>query len=104
MAADATETLGESSIGGEEFVEAIRPLSRKPLFYIVNTDEGKDYTGGNENVGKVGRPVDRGATGAYIIAFVTVLDRMSAPTGQAPRLRKQGGRATPIRYPRRTLL
>lgn len=67
----------------DKVIEAIRPLSRKPLFYIINTDEREDHTGGNENIGKVGRPVSRGATGAYIIAFVTVLDRMSAPTGQS---------------------
>src|SRR5437868_10906857 len=58
----------------DRVLEAIRPLSKRPLVYIINTDERMDHTGGNENVGKVGRPVSRGATGAYIIAFVTVLD------------------------------
>jgi len=70
----------------DKVIEAIRPLSRKPLFYIINTDEREDHTGGNENIGKVGRPISRGATGAYIIAFVTVLDRMSDPNGQGPHI------------------
>ena len=77
----------------DKVLEAIRPLSKKPLSYIINTDEVGDHTGGNENIGKTGRPVppsNGGNTGrefmlksAYIIAFQTVLDRMSAPIGKA---------------------
>lgn len=92
-----------SATMSDKVVEAIRPLSRKPLFYIVNTDEGKDYTGGNENVGKVGRPVSRGATGAYIIAFVTVLDRMSAPTGQSTPASEAGWPSDTYSVPQKNL-
>jgi cyclase len=66
----------------DKVIEAIRPLSKRPIAYIINTNERDDHTGGNENIGKTGRPLGRGTTGAYILAFVTVLDRMSAPTGQ----------------------
>jgi glyoxylase-like metal-dependent hydrolase (beta-lactamase superfamily II) len=78
----------------DKVLEAIRPLSQRPLVYVINTDDRVDHTGGNENIGKTGRPVptdsqrysvaDRvAASHAYIVAFQTVLDRMSAPTGQA---------------------
>jgi cyclase len=74
-------------------LEAIQPLSKRPLVYIVNTDDRGDHIGGNENIGKTGRPVPTDsqryavtnrveASHAYIIAFQTVLDRMSTPTGQ----------------------
>ena len=65
---------------------AIRPLSKGQLTYIINTDDRSDHVGGNDTLAKTGRPlaIDR-ASGAsvMIIAFNTVLDRMSAPTGQA---------------------
>jgi cyclase len=78
----------------DKVLEAIRPLSKRPLVYIINSDDRLDHIGGNENLGKEGRPVptdsqryavtDRvAASHAYIISFQTVLDRMSAPTGQA---------------------
>lgn len=66
----------------DRVIETIRPLSKRPLAYIINTDERDDHTGGNESIAKIGRPVSRGTAGTYIISFVTVLDRMSAPTGQ----------------------
>jgi cyclase len=77
----------------DKVLEAIRPLSKRPLVYIINSDDRGDHIGGNENIGKTGRPVptdsqryavaDRvAASHAYIIAFQTVLDRMSTPTGQ----------------------
>ncbi len=77
----------------DKVLEAIRPLSKRPLVYIINTDDRGEHIGGNENIGKTGRPVptdsqryavtDRvAASHAYIIAFQTILDRMSAPTGQ----------------------
>ena len=77
----------------DKVLEAIRPLSKRPLVYIINSDDRGDHIGGNEAIGKTGRPVptdsqryavaDRvAASHAYIIAFQTVLDRMSTPTGQ----------------------
>jgi glyoxylase-like metal-dependent hydrolase (beta-lactamase superfamily II) len=94
----------------EKVLDAIWPLSKKPLVYIINTSDQPDHVGGNENIAKTGRPVstvgqvrmlyrnewlrrlkDRNAaadpavsaSGAYVIAFGTVLERMSAPAGRA---------------------
>lgn len=78
----------------DKVLDAIRPLSKRPLVYIINSDDRGDHIGGNEAIAKTGRPVptdsqrysvaDRvAASHAYIIAFQTVLDRMSAPGGQA---------------------
>lgn len=93
----------------DKVLDAIWPLSEKPLVYIINTSDQADHVGGNEKIGKAGRPVpaaglvrmfyrndwlrrmkDRGAAvdpslsapGAYIIAYRTVLERMSAPAGK----------------------
>jgi cyclase len=85
----------------DKVLEAIRPLSKRPLAYVINTDERGDHTGGNENLGKTGRPVPTDSQGypitdryaaahAYIIAFQTVLDRMSAPTGQVAPTPEEG--------------
>jgi cyclase len=70
----------------DNVLAAIRSLSKKPITYIVNTNERDDHTGGNDNFQKMGQPlaINR-ASGAHVIivAYVTVLDRMSAPSGQA---------------------
>ena len=62
--------------------------------YVVNTNERDDYTGGNEKIALAGNTIRfRIATDprvsdalakdrASIIAFVSVFERMSAPTGQ----------------------
>jgi cyclase len=69
----------------DKVLEAIRPLSKGQLTYIINTDEKSDHVGGNETLAKTGRPlaIDRASQASVmIVAFNTVLDRMSAPTGQ----------------------
>ena len=70
----------------DKVLELIRSLSKGQITYIINTDHRGDHVGGNEFFSKTGRPlaIDR-ASGAsvMIVAFNTVLDRMSAPTGQA---------------------
>jgi glyoxylase-like metal-dependent hydrolase (beta-lactamase superfamily II) len=70
----------------DKVLQLIRPLSKGQITYIINTDDRSDHVGGNESFAKSGRPlaIDR-ASGAsvMIVAFNTVLDRMSAPTGQA---------------------
>jgi cyclase len=69
----------------DKVLQLIRPLSRGQITYIINTDDRSDHVGGNESFAKTGRPlaIDR-ASGAsvMIVAFNTVLERMSAPTGQ----------------------
>jgi glyoxylase-like metal-dependent hydrolase (beta-lactamase superfamily II) len=78
----------------DKVIEAIKPLSKRPLVYIVNTNDRGDHIGGNEAIAKTGRPVPTDsqrysvanrveASHAYIIGFQTMLDRMSTPTGQA---------------------
>src|SRR5260370_21355950 len=41
----------------DKVLEAIRPLSKRPLVYLINTDDRDDHTGGNENIRKTGRPL-----------------------------------------------
>jgi cyclase len=66
----------------DKVVEAIRTLSKRQITYIINTDDRSDHTGGNENFAKAGRPlaIARAAqANVFIIAFNTILDRMSDP-------------------------
>jgi glyoxylase-like metal-dependent hydrolase (beta-lactamase superfamily II) len=76
-------------------IEAMRSISKGPLRYIVNTTERPEHVGGNSAVAASGstipfRPPEdvrvsdglRGKPKASVIAFLTTLERMSAPTGQ----------------------
>jgi cyclase len=73
---------------------AIRTFTDKPIHYIIDTHVHVDHVGGNGTLAKLGNTVTGGnvvgnigadATNqATIIAFQTVLDRMSAPTGKQP--------------------
>ena len=76
----------------EKVIAAIHSLSDRPLRIIVNTHLHADHTGGNETVAKSGMTVaggnvvsDIGASAAdqaQVVAFQTVLDRMSASDGK----------------------
>jgi cyclase len=71
-----------------------KPLTNKPLRFIVNTDFHPDHTGGNEKARAMGKTITGGnvagnisdaADGAAIYAHENVMKRMSAPSGtQAP--------------------
>jgi glyoxylase-like metal-dependent hydrolase (beta-lactamase superfamily II) len=73
---------------------AIRTISDKPIRYIINTSVDPHATGGNESIAKRGSTIAGGnvvgtigasaGEGATVIAFQTILDRMSAPTGKKP--------------------
>jgi glyoxylase-like metal-dependent hydrolase (beta-lactamase superfamily II) len=74
---------------------AVQTISRRPLRYIVNTNERLEHTGGNDALALKGstipfRPPEdvrvsdgmRGVERANIISYLTVFHRMSAPTGK----------------------
>jgi cyclase len=73
---------------------AIRSLSDKPVHYIINTHVHSDHVGGNEAIAKTGVTVAGGnvvgdigtsaSNQATIMAFQSVLDRMSASTKDSP--------------------
>ena len=79
----------------DKVLAAIKSIApRGVIRYVINTDERDDFTGGNEKMALAGNTIRfRVATDprvsdalakdrASIISFVSVLERMSAPTGQ----------------------
>ena len=75
----------------DKVVAEVKRYAPRTLRYIINTSASMENTGGNEKVakggaappaaGNVGGQAFNGA-GAPILAFETVLNRMSAPVGQ----------------------
>ena len=67
-------------------LEAIRTVAMGPILQIINTNA--DRTGGNEVIRKAGRAVgvDRPSGGAGILAFDTVLTRLSADGSTVPQI------------------
>jgi cyclase len=61
-----------------QVLEALKKLTDLPIRYIINTDAGPDFVGGNEKLRASGLNVLNGATGAAILAHESVLRRMSA--------------------------
>ena len=71
----------------DKVLEAIRTLSKAQVTYIINTGDRTDHVGGNENFAKIGRPlaIARAARASvFIVAFSTILERMSDPKALAP--------------------
>lgn len=76
----------------QQVLAAVRSISDKPIRYIVNTNADPDHVGGNLVIAAAGSTIaggnvvgDIGASAgdqATVIAFDSVLDRMSAPTGK----------------------
>ena len=79
----------------DKVLAAIKSVApRGVIRFVVNTDERDDFTGGNDKIALAGNTIRfRVATDprvsdalakdrASIISFVSVLERMSAPTGQ----------------------
>jgi len=71
----------------DRVVEAIRTLSKGQITYIVNTNDRADHVGGNETFARTGRPLAIGRAAqanVFIIAFSTILDRMSDRNAKPP--------------------
>jgi cyclase len=61
-----------------EVLAAIKKLTDLQIRYIIDTDAGPDFVGGNAKLAKAGLNVLNGATGAAILAHQSVLTKMSA--------------------------
>ena len=78
----------QTAAATDQLLAAIRPLSDKPLRYIINTQAGRDHTGGNDSLAKrygtatevevVNTPGSTATQTVAILAHQHVLDRMSA--------------------------
>lgn len=77
----------------DNLVQTVQSEFHKPIRYIIDSNVLPDHAGGNQNVGKRGRRYDAPAgnpgnpiailgSGAQIIAFQSVLDRMSDSKSQ----------------------
>jgi glyoxylase-like metal-dependent hydrolase (beta-lactamase superfamily II) len=76
----------------DKLLAAVKTLSDQPIRYLINTDDDPDNVLGNEAAAKVGKTIAGGnvvgnigesaSSTATVVAFQTVLDRMSAPTGK----------------------
>jgi glyoxylase-like metal-dependent hydrolase (beta-lactamase superfamily II) len=67
-----------NAAAGTEVLAAIKKITDLPIRYIINTDAGPDFVGGNVTLAKSGLAVMNGRTGSEILAHQSVLTRMSA--------------------------
>jgi cyclase len=78
----------------DKVLAAVRSLSDKPIRYLIDTHVHADHVGGNEAIARAGATIAGGnvvgdigtsaSNQATIMAFQTVLDRMSSPAAGAP--------------------
>jgi cyclase len=76
----------------DQVLAAVHTLSDKPIRFIIDTTDDPDHVGGNERIAKAGSTITGGnvvgdigpsaGNTAAIIAFQTILDRMSSSTGK----------------------
>ena len=82
----------------DKVLTVVRTISNRPLRYLINTDERDIFTGGNDKIAAAGSTIRfrvatdprvsdaLGKDRASVISYLTVFERMSAPTGKvAPR-------------------
>jgi len=87
----------------QKVIAAMRANSTKPLRYIINTNAGAEFTGGNAAIADVGETIPfrepnytAGPQGALdvgrasIISYYTVLHRLSAPQGKTAATPEEG--------------
>jgi glyoxylase-like metal-dependent hydrolase (beta-lactamase superfamily II) len=85
---------GAESASGR-VLAAIRKITDLPIRYVIDTNADADFVGGNGKVAKAGKTIFTNVLGnaaladamtnggaAAILAHNSILDRMSAPTGQ----------------------
>jgi len=90
----------------DKVLEALRRLSKGQVTYIINTDDRSDHIGGNETFAKNGQPLAIGRAAqanVMIVAFNTILDRLSAPTGKTTAVPEQAWPNDPYSGPLKTL-
>ena len=82
----------------DKVLTAVRSISTGPIRYLINTNEREEYTGGNEKIAAAGETIPFrpnqtiqiqgyiGTNRATVVSYLSVYERMSAPTGKvAPR-------------------
>jgi cyclase len=90
----------------EKVMEALRRLGKGQVTYIINTDDRSDHIGGNEFFATSGHAlaINRAAQASvFIVAYNTILDRMSAPAGQATAVPEKAWPNDPYSAPTKTL-
>lgn len=90
----------------EKVMEALRQLGSGQVTYIINTDDRSDHIGGNELFATTGHAlaINRAAQASvFIVAYDTILDRMSAPSGQATAVPEKAWPNDPYSAPTKTL-
>jgi len=89
---------GGTAAMSDKVIAAVRTISKGPIRYLVNTSEREEYSGANERIAAAGETIPFrpnqtiqiqgyiGTNRATVISYVSVYERMSAPTGKvAPR-------------------
>ena len=72
-------TNSGSAAASDKVIAAVKTLSDLPIRYIINTDAGPDFVGGNLKIGKAGLGVVNNSNGqAAILAHQSILTKMSA--------------------------
>jgi glyoxylase-like metal-dependent hydrolase (beta-lactamase superfamily II) len=86
---------GGTAAMSDKVLAAVRTISKGPIRYLVNTNERDEYSGANERIAAAGetipwRPDETiqiqgyiGTNRATVISYLSVFERMSAPTGKA---------------------
>jgi len=90
----------------DKVVEALKRLSKGQVTYIINTDDRADHIGGNEMFAETGHALAIGRAAqasVMIVAFDTILDRMSAPTGKTTAVPEKAWPNDPYSSPEKSL-
>lgn len=85
---------GGTASMSDKVLAAVRTISTGPIRYLINTNEREEYSGANEKIAAAGetipfRPSQTiqiqgyiGTNRATVISYLSVFERMSAPTGK----------------------